>query len=168
MCPSQDCRARINASGFAVGRKHRKHTLKYLSQRPTPSTCGGNIVASVDKPCDSLEHRKPYQESTCISITGCASDIKIALFTVLKIILTYICYRVHNIFLAFRYEDTRKNPATAPITIPPVVAQNAHCKKTNLLSTMGHACYTMDSADTWHRTRKKVRSARLYRICFEI
>ena len=91
---------------------------------------------------------KPYQELTCISITRWTNDIKIALFTVLQIIQTYKCYRVHNIFLAFRYEYMRKNPATAPTTIPPVVAQKTHCSKTNLLSTM-------DSADTWHRTRKK-------------
>jgi len=41
--------------------------------------------------------------------------------------------KVHNIFLAFRYEYTRKNPATAPTTIPPVVAQNAHCSKNKLI-----------------------------------
>jgi len=35
----------------------------------------------------------------------------------------------------------KKNPATAPTTIPSVVAQKAHCSKTNLLSTMGQACY---------------------------
>jgi len=68
------------------------------------------------------------KESICISIND---DIKIALFTVQRIVLRYRCYRVHNISLAFRYEYMRKNPARAPTTIPPVVAQNAHCSKTN-------------------------------------
>jgi hypothetical protein len=67
--------------------------------------------------------------------------VLMTLFTAPKNILTYRCYRVHNIFLALRYEYTTKNPATAPTTIPPVVTQNAHCSKTNLLSTMGHAFY---------------------------
>lgn len=104
----------------------------------------------------------------------CANDIKIALFTVLKIIETYRHYRVHNIFLAFRYEYMRKNPAIAPTTIPPVVAQNAHCSKTNLLSTQRWGRHVIYLYWPWivmiHGTEpeKKVKSARLYRICFEI
>ena len=55
--------------------------------------------------------------------------IKTAIFTVLGV---HIGCTVYNIFLAFRYRNMRKHPATAPTAIPPAVAQNAHCSKRKL------------------------------------
>lgn len=89
-------------------------------------------------------------ESVRASINSFQNEIKTELFTFLGVPNATECY---NIFLVFRYEYMMKNPATAPTTIPPVVAQNAHCSKINSSST--HAISS--SASTWQKAELNSR-----------
>ena len=62
------------------------------------------------------------------------------------------CYRI---FLFLRYEYIRKNPTTAPITMPAVVSQNANCKSETI-------------SVSWHGPRKKhLKMSRGFRIRLE-
>jgi hypothetical protein len=103
--------------------------LPSLVGPPSCSSRNGVSIPAGSSPCRYAPiHQAHHNNRENLYVPP--NQIKTAIFTVSR--CTYAWCMFYNIFLAFRYRYMRKNPATAPTAIPPVVAQNAHCSKNKL------------------------------------